>query len=293
MGSGDNFLASCNQPGACSTSYLPLPHSRSLPPMYLPLGYQEFPAYWSPGHVIEADWSYVASEAGLHAVLPDGRIDLLARFRLNADQTVSDLQLAIIGPSTTAFQVPVQTGSAFIGVRFRAGWGGACLGVDPAAICNGKLADAEVDALLCGHATAIRQPQDVAGLHAALRAAANALSTRARSNGGTQVQEAIDLLHVSGGRLPIAALAIRTGMSERNLRRAIRQAVGLPAKTLASILRFQRTARLLRTDPTLSLTAAATEGGYSDQAHMSREFRRLGGFTPSDRSVLAHGDLPL
>ncbi|WP_156970714.1 AraC family transcriptional regulator [Andreprevotia chitinilytica] len=261
--------------------------------MYLPFGYQEFPAHWSPDQPIEADWSYVAPQAGLHRVLPDGRIDLLTHFRLDEAGAMSDLQLIIAGPSTTFFDVPVQTGSAFLGVRFRAGWGGACLGVEPAAICDLTLVGGQVDALLGAHAAPLNLACNVIELHAALRDVSNALAARAQPVVSTQTQEAIDLLHVSGGRLHVAELARRAGTSERSLRRAMQQAVGLPVKTLASILRFQRTVRLLRADPALSLTAAAEEGGYSDQAHMAREFRRFGGFAPSDRNVLAHGDLPL
>jgi transcriptional regulator GlxA family with amidase domain len=84
-------------------------------------------------------------------------------------------------------------------------------------------------------------------------------------------------------------------MSERNLRRRIETSVGLSFKALASVLRFQRTLRLL--SPTggkaLGLTQAALEGGYADQAHMTREFRRHGGFTPARRPALTLGTMPL
>lgn len=261
--------------------------------MYLPAGYLEFPAHWPPGHPIEADWSYLATASGMHRVLPDGRIDLLVHFQITADAQISDLQFIIAGPSTRYFDVPVQPGAAFIGVRFRAGWGGACLGVQPAALCDSTLTGAAVAERLGPYAAQLLQAQDIATLHSTLRHAADALAATAQASASAQTLEAIDLLHIAGGRLPIAELARRAASSERSLRRAMQQAVGLPVKTLASILRFQRTVRLLRADPTLSLSAAATEGGYSDHAHMAREFRRFGGFSPSERSILAHGDLPL
>ncbi|HEY9102943.1 helix-turn-helix domain-containing protein [Chitinimonas sp.] len=259
----------------------------------LPHGYQEFPAHWPVGHPVEADWSYLAAADGLHRVLPDGRIDLIAHFRLAADDTVSGLQLLIAGPSTGHFMVPVTAGLGFIGLRFRAGWGGACLGLDPATVRDTNLDDAQVQALLGERLAPVRSAKDLATLHTALRSLATELASAAGSSAHPQAQAAIDLLHVSGGRLPVVALAEQVGCSERHLRRTMRQAVGLPVKTLAAILRFQRTARLLRADPTLSLSAAACEGGYSDQAHMARDFRRLGGFSPSDRAQVTHGDLPL
>jgi AraC-like DNA-binding protein len=218
---------------------------------------------------------------------------LLAHFHLKDDGTIRDLQLIVAGPSTQFFMVPVQANAAFLGLRFRAGWGGACLGVDAAAICNVTLDDSQVDILLGASTAPLRQALDLASLRAQLHTLARKLVTGAKPLVNQRVQEAIDLLHISGGRLPIAELARRAGMSERSLRRAMQQAVGLPVKTLGLILRFQRTVRLLRADPTGSLVAAAVEGGYSDQAHMTREFRRLGGFAPTNRSIMAHGDLPL
>ncbi len=80
--------------------------------------------------------------------------------------------------------------------------------------------------------------------------------------------------------MPEAARIV--AMSERNLRRHIEKSVGLSVRALVSVLRFQRTLRLLSSNggEALSLIQAALEGGYADQAHMTREFRRHGGFTP-------------
>lgn len=261
--------------------------------MPLPYGYQEFPAHWPSGHPVEADWSYYAEAEGLHRVLPDGRIDLIAHFLLGADDAIHELQLLIAGPSTGYFMVPVTARQAFIGLRFRAGWGGTCLGLDPAKVRDATLEGAELAALLGTRLASVRAAPDLVSLQVALRAIAADLAAQAGSSTHPQAQAAIDLLHISGGRLSVAELAERVGSSERHLRRTMQQAVGLPVKTLAAILRFQRTARLLRADPTLSLSAAASEGGYSDQAHMARDFRRLGGFSPSDRAQVTHGDLPL
>lgn len=102
-------------------------------------------------------------------------------------------------------------------------------------------------------------------------------------------------MHLTGGRLPLPDLARTVGMSKRTLRRSIGGSVGLSFKALAPVLRFQRTVRLLAgpqgRGPTL--TQAAHEGGYSDQAHMTREFRRHGGFTPGRRPPVALGSLAL
>jgi AraC-like DNA-binding protein len=109
------------------------------------------------------------------------------------------------------------------------------------------------------------------------------------------VDRALDLLHLAGGRLAMPELARIVGVPERSLRRRVEEAVGLSFKALASVLRFQRTLRLLAGPEgrTLTLAQAALEAGYADQAHMTREFRRHGGFTPARQPPVALGSLPL
>lgn len=68
--------------------------------------------------------------------------------------------------------------------------------------------------------------------------------------------------------------------SSRTLRRDVAAVAGLPLRTLAGILRFQRAMALLDAGAA-SLTEVALAAGYADQAHMTRAFRRFGGFTPA------------
>jgi AraC-like DNA-binding protein len=71
------------------------------------------------------------------------------------------------------------------------------------------------------------------------------------------------------------------GVSPRTLRRRCGDAFGYGPKTLERILRFQRFLRLLRRSDALQLVALALEAGYADQAHLTREVRRLSGFSPA------------
>jgi transcriptional regulator GlxA family with amidase domain len=68
-------------------------------------------------------------------------------------------------------------------------------------------------------------------------------------------------------------------MSERTLRRHFDESFGYGPKTLDRILRYQRFLRLVRS-PQGSTAILAVEAGYSDQAHLVRESRRLAGLTP-------------
>jgi AraC-like DNA-binding protein len=66
----------------------------------------------------------------------------------------------------------------------------------------------------------------------------------------------------------------------RTIRRNLKGATGLSPKQFSMIVQFHRALRLIK-EHGLDASAAAIEAGYADQAHMTRVFRRLGGFTPA------------
>jgi AraC-like DNA-binding protein len=71
------------------------------------------------------------------------------------------------------------------------------------------------------------------------------------------------------------------GLSERTLRRHCEHAFGFGPKTLDRVLGMQHFLELVRTHPGLGLANLAGIAGYADQAHLSREARRLTGLTPT------------
>lgn len=82
------------------------------------------------------------------------------------------------------------------------------------------------------------------------------------------------------GRTPIGSLVDRLGCSHRYLLSEFTEHVGVPPKSFARILRARRAGRLISAgDMTLGEVAAAC--GYSDHAHLSREFRVITGESPS------------
>ena len=73
--------------------------------------------------------------------------------------------------------------------------------------------------------------------------------------------------------LRIEQLAGELGISERQLRRRFRAAVGYGPKTLQRVLRLRRVlARAAASDADTDLAAAAFERGYADQPHLGREY---------------------
>lgn len=90
------------------------------------------------------------------------------------------------------------------------------------------------------------------------------------------------------GDVRVDALLDGSPLSDRSCRRAFVDTVGIGAKLYTSIIRFQGVLRELCAAPraAVSLTNVAYRTGYSDQAHLSREFRRFAGESPS--SFLCH-----
>ncbi|CAN7369063.1 AraC family transcriptional regulator [Variovorax paradoxus] len=78
---------------------------------------------------------------------------------------------------------------------------------------------------------------------------------------------------------PIAALVARSGYSHRRFIALFRSGIGLGPKEYARVMRFDR-ALALAGGPAQSWADIALTAGYSDQAHLSREFSALAGMPP-------------
>lgn len=79
----------------------------------------------------------------------------------------------------------------------------------------------------------------------------------------------------------IAQVARAGGLSHRSFIARFRQATGLGPKRYARLMRFGRLLADMRGRPELALGELALRHGYSDQAHMTREFRDIAGCSPS------------
>jgi AraC-like DNA-binding protein len=89
-----------------------------------------------------------------------------------------------------------------------------------------------------------------------------------------------NILERSNGKAPVAWICDRLGRSRRHLAARFREQIGLPPKTVARILRFDRAVSLLTVTET-RLADVAFESGYYDQAHLNRDFRDFAGTSPA------------
>jgi len=178
----------------------------------------------------------------------------------------------------------ISQGSPQTGVQLRLTWRGAraLLGL-PA----GELAGDVVDlAALLGRRTAplldrLATAPGWSERFAILDGGLGELAARGRGDRGVapEVGYAWDRLEDTGGSLRIHDLAREVGWSRRHLADRFRREVGLAPKAAARVIRFERACDRLRGPERPSLATVAADGGYVDQAHLSRDFRELAGIT--------------
>jgi AraC-like DNA-binding protein len=102
------------------------------------------------------------------------------------------------------------------------------------------------------------------------------------------------LAHVddTAGRVTVAALGRYAGRSVRTIDRLFRRHIGVAPKTYAQIARFQRCLSRLTREPGVTLSQVAVEGGYYDQSHLVRDYRRFAGTAPAAHAGYFPDDAP-
>ena len=96
-----------------------------------------------------------------------------------------------------------------------------------------------------------------------------------------EVAAAWALLAETHGTIDVETLASSVGWHRRTLSGRFKDVFGLSPKLVARVMRFERAQRLLRLPTAPSLATVAHLCGYSDQAHMTREWVEFAGSAPT------------
>lgn len=83
------------------------------------------------------------------------------------------------------------------------------------------------------------------------------------------------------GSVSVEALAKKYFMTERQLERQFKQQVGLSPKKLVDLERFRRAFAMLNVRVKQSIKEIAWDCGYYDHAHMTNDFKRFTGQSPT------------
>lgn len=107
-----------------------------------------------------------------------------------------------------------------------------------------------------------------------LRACARITTDNPLSKAGAAMSEA-------NGTLPVSSIAAAAHSTVRTLERKFRQSSGHTVKDISGLMRFEQVRNRLLLQPDTGLAGLALEAGYTDQAHLSRAFKRYSGITPA------------
>jgi AraC-like DNA-binding protein len=83
------------------------------------------------------------------------------------------------------------------------------------------------------------------------------------------------------GNVPVSQVAAAAHATVRTLERKFKQSSGYSVKDVAGLMRFEQVRNRLWHYPNCNLAGLAHELGYTDQSHLSREFKRYSGTTPA------------
>jgi AraC-like DNA-binding protein len=92
------------------------------------------------------------------------------------------------------------------------------------------------------------------------------------------------------GRVPdvpsIGRLQRESGYSAHRFGLLFRRHIGMTAKQYARLMRFRAVVDMAYREQQVDWVRIAVDGGYCDQAHLSHEFRRFSGITPTEYAAL-------
>lgn len=100
------------------------------------------------------------------------------------------------------------------------------------------------------------------------------------------INQALTLIKSKRGCLEVQTLAKHLNISDRQLRRKFQHHVGLTPKQYNNIIRFRYANRLIKQQPTKSLTEVAHNAGYFDLAHFTHAIQKITGIPPSQMSAI-------
>jgi len=107
------------------------------------------------------------------------------------------------------------------------------------------------------------------------------LNARAEIANNSMLFKAGTAMREAKGTLPVSQVAAAAHATVRTLERNFKQSSGYSVKDVSGLMRFEQVRNRLWQHPNSNLAALAYELGYTDQPHLSREFKRYSGATPA------------
>ena len=215
-------------------------------------------------------------------VFPDGCVEIvfhLADPFLHVPSTgtpAAQPAAMVVGPTTRPMRIAPTGAVDVVGIRFEPHGAPLGLGLPSEELVDRALPLAEVAAVRAGDWMERLAASDWRSRVLMLERELQGLVDVRRSD--PLVEAASRIIGRSGGRVTVDRLSRELGVRPRRLERRFRAHVGIAPKKLCRITRFQH---LLGELASGTLAGAAVRCGFTDQAHLTRDFRDFAGMTPA------------
>lgn len=107
------------------------------------------------------------------------------------------------------------------------------------------------------------------------------LSARSQVAVNSMLFKAGVAMRKANGTMPVSQVAAAAHATVRTLERNFKQSSGHSVKDVSGLMRFEQVRNKLWHYPDTNLAGLALDLGYTDQSHLSREFKRYSGTTPA------------
>jgi AraC-like DNA-binding protein len=238
-------------------------------------------------------WNYEAAAGETFArperIVPDGNPELVVHYGEPFAEITPDHgkhqqpRVFLMGQITSPLALDASQGMAgVLGVRFRPYGARALIGAAMDELTNRRVsmsdvAPCAVDALL----DQIVQATSAAARAEIIQRFVADLVVENRRFQDPAVDRWAARLARARGRLSITELAREASLSTRQLERRFLSQVGITPRGYANIVRFRSVFDLLTAGGGADWAMLAADAGYFDQSHLSRDFRRFLGCSPS------------
>ncbi len=240
--------------------------------------------------VLDAAWFVSPANTPRGGVMQaDGRVGLV----LSATMSGNGVAPGALRPDShgvSAVRMRLAPDVSMVGVRFEPGAFRALFGLSFRAFCKGQTTSslARLERTL---GSVLRElTAEAATLEQACAEVADTARSLLREPDlrWVNIQRTVQLLNDPEAQVDSNYLAKRSGLGRRQFERQFAEHVGMSPRVFLRIQRVNRARHRLRAGT--SLARAAQWCGFADQAHLTREFRKLLGVTPLQyqRRVLSY-----
>ncbi len=243
---------------------------------------------------VECYWQFhtenIHENAPTHVIVPDGAVSLSYIFLPNKQAFVG-----LTGPSLLAHKISLVPGATYAGIRIRPGVAGSVLGANIYDYRDkfGPQIRPQPEIVKMMQAQLTDQPL-VRDLPSLLRIATELIVENAMPLDDPVCEFANAIMQACGGT-NLGELSAPVDISPRQLRRRFKTQCGLTPKEFSRLRRVRKTCIELLGRNDLTLADAASQSGFADQAHMTREFTEVFGNSTALVEIylkqIAHGSI--